>query len=267
MKNLLSFLYLMLFLQAVHSESYTRIVSLAPSLTKHIVLLSSEKNIVGCTNYCPIKSNTTVVANALNVNFEQILKLKPDIIITTDLTSPEIIAGLKKLKLNIRIFPLPSNFELLCKEFIEVGTLVGHKKEAESIVNKSKQDLVVFQQSIKTDKKPVVFIEIGAKPLFGAIDNTFMADYIRYAGGLNALASIKNGAITRESVLKTNPDAIFIVTMGVLGDEEKNVWLAYKNMKASKNNSIFLIDPDMSCSPTPPDFVEITGQMIKCIYK
>jgi iron complex transport system substrate-binding protein len=47
---------------------------------------------------------------------------------------------------------------------------------------------------------------------------------------VNIASDLTRGAITRESVIIRNPDIIFIVTMGIAGEEEK------KNMAKHKRN-------------------------------
>lgn len=243
-----------------------RIVSLAPSLTKHLILLNCESNLVGYTNYCPVQNNENVVANAMDVNFEKIYALKPNWVITTDLTSPEIISKLEKLKLQVKVFPLPRSFDDLCKEFLDVSKMVGKENEAEAINQKAKLKLNLIQQNIPKVKKNTMFLQIGSNPIFGAVGNTFMDDYIQQSGGINILSNIKNGAISRESVIHSNPDVIMIVTMGIAGKEEMKTWMGYNNMNAAKSKRVFIIDPDKSCSPTPLNFVEVVEEIVKLTY-
>ncbi|MFW5851716.1 MAG: hypothetical protein ACOCWB_05790, partial [Bacteroidota bacterium] len=36
----------------VQAQQFTRVVSLAPSITQNINYLNAQKNLIGCTNYC-----------------------------------------------------------------------------------------------------------------------------------------------------------------------------------------------------------------------
>jgi iron complex transport system substrate-binding protein len=112
-----------------------------------------------------------------------------------------------------------------------------------------------------------VFFELGAKPIFTVIPNTFMDDYISFAGGENIASDLKSGTITRESVLARNPDVIFIVTMGIVGTDEKSTWGKYKDISASKAGKIFIVDSNKACSPNPVIFVDVVEQIITLMYK
>jgi iron complex transport system substrate-binding protein len=93
-----------------------------------------------------------------------------------------------------------------------------------------------------------------------------MDDYITFAGGKNSACDLKSGIVTRESVLIKNPDVIVIVTMGIIGSEEKNKWSSYPELRAAKTGKIFIIDSNKACSPTPVSFVDIVEQLISMIY-
>lgn len=61
--------------------------------------------------------------------------------------------------------------------------------------------------------------------------------------------------ISREGVLKMDPDAILLVTMGNVSQKEKEYWQKFKGLKAVKNNRIYIIDADKACRPTPVSFL------------
>jgi ABC-type Fe3+-hydroxamate transport system substrate-binding protein len=252
-----------------YAQQPQRIVSLTPSITKMLYLLDAQKGLVGCTSYCEDakKDHITIVASAVEVNVEKLFLLKPDLVFASELTKPSTIDALRKLGLKVNVFSTPSSFNELCSQFIEIAKLTGKQTLANNIIEKQKLRLSQLKQLIPADKKPKVFFEIGAKPLFTVIPNTFMDDYISFIGGVNIASDLKSGSITRESVLIRNPDVILIITMGVVGAEEKDEWENYQNIGASKNKKIFVIDSDKACSPTPINFVDVVEELLKLMYK
>jgi iron complex transport system substrate-binding protein len=94
-----------------------------------------------------------------------------------------------------------------------------------------------------------------------------MEDFIQFAGGKNIASELKLGSVTREYVLKQNPDIIFIVTMGIVAEEERETWLNYPSLSASKSKRVFILDADKTCSPTPVLFVDALEEMIRLTYK
>jgi len=251
------------------SQVADRIVSLAPSLTNMIYLLQAQEKLIGCTNYCleGVRDKVPVVANAIDVNVEKVLLLKPDLVLVTALTKPATVDAIKKLGIKVAMFPSAHSYKGICDQFIELGKYTGKQRLAMEIVKEQEARLARLKKQIPAGPKPKVFFEIGAKPLFTAIPNTFMNDFITYAGGINIATKVNTGSITRENVIIKNPDVIVIVTMGVIADEEKKTWEKYKSLSATQNNRIFSVDPYKSCGPNPVTFMDILEELINKMYK
>jgi len=245
-----------------------RIVSLTPSITKQLILLGVEDDVVGHTSYCPEEKlkNSELVASATEVNIEKIAILEPDLVLASTLTKEKVINNLRKLDITVKYLEMPKSFEAICRQMNTMGELADRADKASAIVKKQREKLDSLQSKIPKGKKLKFFIEIGADPLFAATSNSFMHDYIRYANGKNIAADLKTGTISRESVIAKNPDVIIIVTMGVVGKEEKETWQEYPNLKASKNDNVFIIDADQASSPTPISFIEVLGKIIELVY-
>jgi len=253
---------------SVFGQTPTRIVSLAPSLTKNVYFLEQQHKLVGCTSYCDtaVANGKEVVASAVKVNIEKVISLKPDLVITTTMTNPETLDMLKKFNIRVETFPTAKSFDEICKQTIRLGQIIGAESNAKRIVTQSETKIKSLASSTRKDKSPSVFFQIGAKPLFTVIPGTFMNDYILLAGGKNVVTTPKTGTITREAVIASNPDVIFIVTMGIVGNEEKNVWESYSTLSAAKNKKIFIIDSNDACTPTPVTFVKTLERVINLIY-
>jgi ABC-type Fe3+-hydroxamate transport system substrate-binding protein len=250
------------------AQEAKRIVSLVPWVTKSLYVMGEQSRLVGCTSFCPVEAadKIEVVANAMNINIEKVLLLKPDVVIASSLIKPETIDNLKKLGLKVVYQAYPKSFEEICTYFVQIGELVGQGAKAKEIVSQQKARLAKLKAGIPAGKNPNVFIQIGAKPLFCAVPDTFMDDFIRYSGGKNVASGLKLGSVTREFVLKQNPDVVYIVTMGIVAQEEKDIWLSYSALSASKRKKIFILDADKTCSPTPILFVDALEEMIKLMY-
>ncbi len=253
---------------SVSGQTPTRIVSLAPSLTKNVYFLEQQHKLVGCTSYCDtaVANGKEVVASAVKVNIEMVVSLKPDLVITTTMTDPETLNMLKKFNIRVETFPTAKSFDEICKQTIRLGQIIGAESIAKRVVSDSETKIKNLTINIKKDKSPKIFFQIGAKPLFTVIPGTFMNDYILLAGGKNVVTTTKTGTITREAVIASNPDVIFIVTMGIVGNEEKNVWESYSTLSASRNKKIFIIDSNDACTPTPVTFVKTLERVINLIY-
>ncbi len=246
-----------------------RIVSLIPSISKELELLDMGDHIVGATSYCDITKDKKdlIVGSVIEVNEEKIILLKPDMVFASGLTKQTTIETLQKNGITVHKIKKAQSFNEICDHFVELGRLVYKEELALSIANNTKAKIDSLKTSIPEDHDNLhVFFQIGAKPLYTVIPNTFMDDYITFSKCKNIASDLNKGSITRESVLLKDPDIIFIVTMGIVGDEEVEIWKRYKDINAVKNNKIFIIPSDKACTPTLTSFVETLETIIDLVY-
>ncbi len=253
----------------LNAQVVKRVIALAPSVTKNIYLLEGQDKLVGCTSYCKTnkEDNVTVVGSAVKVNIEKLYSLKPDIVITAGLTSPETLGMLDKLDIKYKVFESPKDFEGICKQFLEIAKLIGKEETGKKIIKQENARLQELKKRVPKMGKTKIFIELGAKPLFAVIPNTFMHDYINFIGGENIATDMSTGIISRETVLLKNPDVIFITTMGATGNEEIQTWMKYDKLNAALNKKVFTLESDMACTPTPTSFTATVEKMIELMYK
>jgi ABC-type Fe3+-hydroxamate transport system substrate-binding protein len=271
MKPFLSFLVVCIILFAYSPNSWAqkslRVVSLAPSLTKNIQFLDAENLLAGCTSYCKPSTKVEIVASAVTVNIEKVITLKPDLVVATTITKPETIEKLRKLGIRVEVYPTARSFDDICTQFIKLGDVLDKKNKAETIINETKKQIEQLQQKVpKQQNQPRMFIQIGANPLYSVYPGLFMNDYMEMSKTQNIAADLTTGSITREAVVLRNPDVIFVVTMGIVGDEEKRNWEKLKQINAVKNNKIFIIDSDLACTPTPITYVKTLETIINLTY-
>ncbi|MDR0332303.1 MAG: helical backbone metal receptor [Dysgonamonadaceae bacterium] len=268
MKKTILFLYICsAMISSVFAQSNIRIVSLAPSLTQSLYFLEAQNKLVGCTSYCVdgVKDGKEIVASAVTVNLEKVVALKPDIVLASQLTTPDNIATLRRFGIQVEVFQSPKSFAEICEQFIRLGALVGEEARAEYIVNESRQRVEAVSAKMNWRTTPKMFFQIGANPIFTVIPNTFMNDYITLLGAENIAKNFRRGTISREFVIAQNPDYIFVVTMGIVGEEEKNMWGRYPSLSATRNRQIFIIDSDIACQPTPVTFAQTMEILHKLI--
>lgn len=246
-----------------------RIISLGPAITESIFLLGLENRLVGVTQYCekpPQAREKEKVGNVIDVNTEKIMTLKPDLVLATSLTNLKSVDKLKSSGIRVVKFPSPRDFEELCEQFLELGRITGRERTAERIIEAVKARVSLLKEKVNGLPKPRVFVQVGAKPLFTVTGDSFINDFIRFAGGINIARDLRSGLFSREEVLRNNPDIVIIVTMGISGEQEKETWLRYPTLKAVRENRIFIMDSYKLCSPSPVSFVETLEEMIGILH-
>lgn len=246
-----------------------RIISLGPSLTEELYLLEAEDKLVANTIFCqrpPEAGQKAKTGTVIKVNIEKIVSLKPDLVLATSLTDPEQVKKLKNLGIRVVSFPSAKNFSHICEQFLELGKMVNREKRAKEIVDWAKYRVDSIKRGITHLSQPKVFVQVGTKPLFTITKDSFINDFIELARGVNIAMDAKTGLFSREEVLKQNPEVIIIVTMGVVGEQEKKIWQKYETLRAVKNNRIHIVDSYKICSPTPVSFVEALQEIVNILH-
>lgn len=246
-----------------------RIISLGPTLTKWLYLMDAGDRVVGVTTYCtqpPEAAEKPKIGNVITADIEKIVGLKPDLVLATSLTSPRSMEKLKSLGIRVRQFNEEKSFEEICGHFLELGKIIGKEKESAGIVAKARKEAGKSTGKLKNLKKPTVFVQIGAKPLFTVTGTSFISDMVKMSGGINIAEKAKSGLYSREKVIADNPDAIIISEMGIAGREEMDLWLKYKTLDAVKNKRIYVLDSYLLCSPTPLSFVEAMEKLLHVLH-
>ncbi len=268
-RKVLSLVFSLFLIISLKAQCPERIISLAPSITKNLLLLGLEQKIVGVTSWCDLnkKISIPVVASAVDANLEKIISLQPDLVFATSLNKPETLKALRNMGVTVEYFPYPKSLSQIEDQFLKIATLTSSSAKAKTILKEEKEKREKLSMLIDPKMKVRVFMQIGTNPLWCAIQNTFLDDFITLAGCENITKDLTNGAVSRESVLIRNPDVIIIVMMGNVGEEEVRIWNSYSHLNAVKKNKIFVLDSDKACSPTPIDFTETLKQIILNIYK
>jgi iron complex transport system substrate-binding protein len=249
-----------------------RIVSLGPINTENVFLLGAGDRLVADTSYCvhPAAARDKVkIGSVMQLNIEQILGLQPDLILATGLTSPQQVAQLAASGVRVVHFSQPSNFTAICDQFLEMGKLLGLETRAHEIIAEAQKEVRTIQQRVSGFPQKKVFLQVGAHPLFASVASSFTNDYIVLAGGINIAAVQHDGRYNQEKVTAQNPDVIIIAVMGSeggIGAREKEEWLRFEPISAVRNRQIFVVDPDIICSPSPLTFVKGLAQVAALIH-
>lgn len=241
----------------LRAQEYKRIISLAQSITNNIYLLGGEHLLVGRTQYCMIAENShiPVVADAINVNIEKVVSLKPDLVIASGLTHPRVISAIQKMGIRTVQLAQPKNFNELCSQLELLAGYCGEKELAKRYIQENRKRL---SQITKSNHPLKIFMFFGSNPLFAVLPDSFMNDYITLLGNKNIFDDLTTGVVSRETVLLRNPDAIIAVS-----DQQQEIdnWKKYTTLSAVKNNCLFLIDPNKASIATPVDFVDILEEI------
>ena len=233
-----------------------RIISLSPAVTSELYDLDAQDRLIGVTRHCMNPGNKKEVIGSLtDINLEQIILLKPDLIIAgKDANRKKDIEKLLSMGFRVEIIEGCESFECMCTEFIRLGGLTGRQKEAQRIVGKCRKE-VSFISSRAGSRQTKVLWQVGENPVVAAGGSTFANEFIRLSGCINIFGDIKTKypRVNMEEVLIRNPDVIIVISgMGAGTD----IWKTMKGINAVSKGRIYTIEADKVCQATPVRFVE-----------
>jgi iron complex transport system substrate-binding protein len=260
--------------------SCLRIVSLSPNITETLFALGLEDRIAGVTSFCkypPEAEKKPQVGGYLNLDFEAVIKLKPDIVFLL----PEQENARKYLEnLKIRTVVLHNRMvgEIL-ESILTAGKVCGAEKKAEKLHNDIVSQIDEIKKKTSGKDRPKVLISVGrtlgvgtVKDLYIAGKNTSYDELITLAGGENVWKRTEATypVVYREGLLQLDPDIIIDIVYGI--EKEKinktaliNDWKTVKEIKAVKNGKIYIFDNDYDVVPGPR-FILLLKDMAKVIH-
>ena len=239
-----------------------KIVSLAPSNTEILYAIGAGSALIGRDDLSDFpqeaKNLPSVGGNMGNYNMEEIAKLQPDLVLASELNTPEQIKSLEDLKITVFVLSNPKKFEGLYQNLETAGALTGHQSEASQLsADLQARQKVVTDALTGASDRPKVFYELDAsnpaKPYtVGA--NTFIDILISMAGGANIGANLKGDypQISQEELLTQDPDII------LLGDaaygttpEQVATRPGWSLIKAVQANQVYAVDDNLVSRPGP----------------
>jgi len=261
MKGIITATIIVLTIIAVSfAETPKRIISLAPSVTESLYQLGLEDRVVAITMYCPRGTHPKEIIGTLwEPNIEKIAALSPDlVIISKEGNQKSTLQKLQELRIPTYVIQEDRDFKSLCDNYLGLGRRVGKEKEAREIVAEATRGIEAVRKRVATEKPLAVFWEVGAQPLFTISNNSFINDFNTYAGSVNLFrdVNVRYPKISREEVVRRDPDAIIIVAMGDVTKNEQDYWRQFGSMAAVRNKRIYVIRSQEIFTPTPLTFLK-----------
>lgn len=196
-----------------------------------------------------ITQNAKPIGERMQPNLEAVLKIKPDIILSSDKFSPAVAEQFKKIAPTIPLSHFPGNGEANLRF---LGELTGKQQQAEVVIKQYSQQVAAAQISLPTDikTKKVVAVRIRAGNICIYPADLFFNEILYKDLGFPIPNEIKAAkaqeVISQEKFSEMDPDYIFLqyeasessAKQNVVEDLQRNpVW---QSMKAVKNNRVFI---------------------------
>ncbi|MBH47188.1 MAG: hypothetical protein CME71_03355 [Halobacteriovorax sp.] len=159
-----------------------RVVSTSPAISEMVSRLGAEKYLVGVTPYCLDGLNASKVGTALQLDFEKVVSLKPDLIILQENSPGKTSAVLSKLGLKTLVVKIVTLDDL----FASWKKIASHLKLDSAQIEKLKKEII----PTKTIRR--VLFKLGGAPeqsaMIAGVDS-FYADLATSLGSIYATKS------------------------------------------------------------------------------
>ena len=251
-----------------------RIVSLAPSTTEIAFALGLGDRIVGADTYSdyPPEAKKVATIKSFPVNYEQVVSLKPDLVLAAGITNADDVKKLADLKMTVLVVGSDkTTIDSVASDINLVAKATGTEAQAKQVIGAMKSKVDALQAKLANAKtKPRVYWELDStdvtKP-FTPGPGSFVNDIITLAGGINVAADAKSpyAQINAEQVVAANPD-IIILSDFAYGTTIESVKArkGWSVINAVKNDKVFPIDDNLVSRPSPRivDGLEAAAKLI-----
>jgi len=235
-----------------------RIVSLAPATTEMLFAIGVGNKVVGVTSYCdypPLTKNLPKVGGFINPSLENIVKLKPDLIIAMRGNPLSLLQRLEKM--GYPVFAVnPKSISDILKGMEKLGELTG-SREAKRVVESLRMRLEGIKKEVERipyERRPKVMIELWDNPLIVFGKNSIGDEVIELAGGRNIMeGKIAYPQISLETLIEKQPDVIILAHMTKVQDPLKEVKRRanWDKLRAVREGNVYSIDADIIDRPGP----------------
>jgi len=229
----------------------SRIVTIDPFTNQFFYVIGADDKLVGT---CIGPANRTLVnitekslgslPNAgckTNVNLEQLLALKPDLVIS-DKSYTKVNEGIAAT--GIPVAPIDvEEPENLMKSYEMIGKITGKEKEAAEFISYYNEKVADLQKNVAdftdVNKKRVYFGQ--REPLSTLGDDWYEAKALSFAGGQNVAEGVSGGdtKITLDQLYTWNPDDIILLSYNSKNVTDILTDSAWKSLPAVEKKQVY----------------------------
>jgi iron complex transport system substrate-binding protein len=230
-----------------------RIVTLAPVIAEWTAEILGKddaiQKLVGTSEYSDYPKELSRIHSVgpyPQLNIEKIASLNPTLVIaSSEYNRPDQLEKLARLKLRVEVLPAEKFFQM--ESWLrKLGLALGEVKKAEKAIEKWNQG----RDSIKRVKGRRVLIQVQETPIIVVGGQSFLSDAFESLGYSNVFARLKQAypKVSREAVLKEDPDLIFLIDMGSKTSGNPSVELGKKWKELDRDVRVVSGDDFARCS-------------------
>lgn len=234
-----------------------RVMAFASSMTEMLFAVCDTATIVGRTPQCdyPAGVYSKPVVNNYPVDFEQVLALKPDLVFTVEGITPlDMAARLEELGIPV-YYQKYRSVEDILQGIEDIGCIMDREQQANYLADSLRQEVQEIERRYSGQAKQQRVLTITwSDPIYVYGQNTILTDQLRILGAQNAVQEVFDQpypALTREYILKLNPDILLGGSIERLEREFFSLYPELRKIAAYQNKRIYQPTGNLIERPSP----------------
>jgi iron complex transport system substrate-binding protein len=244
------------------STAPQRIVSLSPSMSEILGALHLDSRVVAVDHYttspADLASKTKISSAEGTYNIEQIVALKPDLVLSDGGLTKPYDHQLTSVGLHVVDLASTSLTQVLQK-IVLVGRLTFTESTAQTLVNQLQQQIASIKATVAGTNTPKVLLELDdstpGKPfVFGG--GSFGDELVQDANGTNIFHNNSSGGgypqVTDEAIIAANPQFIILTESPAYGGDPALVYQrsGWENIDALKSRRVYALNVNIMQHPS-----------------
>lgn len=255
MKPLSVLLAALLLASAAPARAAERIITLAPHLAELVCTVGACKKLAGVvlyTDYPPEAKARPLVGDALNLNYEEIVALQPDLVLSWDGgTAPETVQRLRQL--GLRVEPIRvRTLRDIAGALIQIGELAGTGTSARFAAKLFYTRLEQLRNTYWKRSRLRIMYQIESDPVYTVTDRSPISEAIKLCGGDNVFAKLTQiaPAISVEALLAANPEVVVFARQDN-PPKIREFWARWPQAQAQRRGTLYEVDGNLLTRQSP----------------
>ncbi|MEJ2814536.1 ABC transporter substrate-binding protein [Caulobacter sp. CCG-8] len=198
---------------AASARALPRVISLNPCLDAVLVHVADRPQVVALSHYArdPQQSSIAKIALTYPMTYEsaeEVIALRPDVVLTAAHSSPATRAALKRLGIRTELFKVPNSWVENQDQIRRIAEAAGHPERGEALI--ARVEAAMAKAAPRPGTRPVTALVFQPNG-FAAGHGTLVDEMMRRAGFVNVAQRYglkKWGNVSLERLLADPPEVL-----------------------------------------------------------
>ena len=237
-----------------------RVITVAPHLSEVVEAAGGANRLISVSAYSNHPESVKqlpITSDARSIDMEKMKSLRPDLIIYWRGGTPETqIESIKKTFSSIKVMSVePKKLTDIAIDIETIGKALGTENIAKKNADLLRSQIAELKKQYqhKNKRKVRVFYQVWAQPLMTLNQDHLIADIINICGGeqLFAKERLLVPTVSREAVVKANPEIIFTAVDTKQMKTDWSMWSSISQLAATQKKAFIDLDGDVISRPSP----------------